>query len=39
MNLVPCLLPEEEPEYAWEDVSSETELREMKVVYTFNYLP
>ncbi|CAF2785557.1 unnamed protein product [Rotaria sp. Silwood2] len=39
MNLVPCLLPEEEPEYAWNDDLSDTEIREMKITYTFNYLP
>ncbi|CAF1216648.1 unnamed protein product [Adineta steineri] len=39
MNLVPCLLPEEEPEYTWIDDTTNTENREMKVVYIFNYLP
>ncbi|CAF3640658.1 unnamed protein product [Rotaria sp. Silwood1] len=39
MNLVPCLLPEEEPEYTWNNDVNETEIREMKITYTFNYLP
>ncbi|CAF3553209.1 unnamed protein product [Rotaria sordida] len=39
MNLVPCLLPEEEPEYTWNDDISDTDIREMKITYTFNYLP
>ncbi|CAF1146931.1 unnamed protein product [Adineta ricciae] len=39
MNLVPCLLPEEEPEYTWNEDDTDPEHRELKVVYTFNYLP
>ncbi|UJR35583.1 hypothetical protein I4U23_028336 [Adineta vaga] len=39
MNLVPCLLPEEEPEYTWNEDNNDSEIQEMKVAYTFNYLP
>ena len=58
MNLVPCLLPEDEPEVCdeqrdasgnsigdsllstpWTEPSPESEDRELKIVYTFNYLP
>ncbi|CAF4841866.1 unnamed protein product, partial [Rotaria sp. Silwood2] len=38
MNLVSCLLPEKEPKYIWNNDANETEMREMKITYTFNYL-
>ncbi|CAF4077014.1 unnamed protein product, partial [Rotaria sordida] len=38
MNLVPCLLPEKEPQHIWND-ENDDRLREMKITYTFDYLP
>ena len=44
MNIVPCLLPEQEPDFEWPNVSEVNEnasvkLKEFKVVYQFVYLP
>uniref|UniRef100_A0A914XFE4 non-specific serine/threonine protein kinase n=1 Tax=Plectus sambesii TaxID=2011161 RepID=A0A914XFE4_9BILA len=37
-NVVPCLLPETEPEYEWPELSDD-EIQEMKLTYQFKYLP
>lgn len=41
MNIVPCLLPEKEPDYKWPDLSEikTVKLKEFKVIYKFIYLP
>jgi len=44
MNIVPCLLPEQEPEFEWQNLKDVNEndlvkLKEFKVVYQFVYLP
>ena len=45
MNIVPCLLPEKEPNYEWPELSGATKaislnkIKEYKVVYKFSYLP
>ena len=43
MNIVPCLLNENEPELDWLDISqkknADTNLKEFKVNYNFDYLP
>ena len=41
MNIVPCLLPEKEPQYEWPELTSShlNKIKEFKVVYNFNYLP
>ncbi|XP_041374603.1 uncharacterized protein LOC121387519 [Gigantopelta aegis] len=38
-NLVPCLLPEKEPEINWPELDKNSVLREAKMVYKFDYLP
>ncbi|XP_060065175.1 uncharacterized protein LOC132545509 [Ylistrum balloti] len=39
-NIVPCLLPQEEPEeLSWPDIDKNTGVRENKLVYKFSYLP
>ncbi|XP_067667740.1 uncharacterized protein [Haliotis asinina] len=39
VNLVPCLLPEREPEFSWPEVQKNGTSRETKMVYKFDYLP
>lgn len=41
MNIVPCLLPEKEPDYKWPDLNEnkKVKLKEYKVFYYFAYLP
>uniref|UniRef100_A0A914URF5 non-specific serine/threonine protein kinase n=1 Tax=Plectus sambesii TaxID=2011161 RepID=A0A914URF5_9BILA len=38
VNIVPCLLPEQEPEYEWPEIMDE-DIKEMKLAYAFKYLP
>uniref|UniRef100_A0A914X924 non-specific serine/threonine protein kinase n=1 Tax=Plectus sambesii TaxID=2011161 RepID=A0A914X924_9BILA len=38
VNIVPCLLPEQEPEYEWPEIIDEN-IKEMKLAYAFKYLP
>ncbi|WAR28668.1 PATS1-like protein [Mya arenaria] len=39
INLVPCLLPEAKPKFEWPVVEKGSDIRETKMVYTFDYLP
>ncbi|XP_070533769.1 uncharacterized protein [Ptychodera flava] len=39
VNVVPCLLPEKEPEFQWPDIDSQPGFRETKMLYQFEYLP
>ena len=41
LNIVPCLLPDTEPQYEWPDISEKKSLKikDYKVVYNFVYLP
>ncbi|XP_064636061.1 uncharacterized protein LOC135493099 isoform X2 [Lineus longissimus] len=41
INVVPCLLPQQEPGIDWMDTSlpENDSIREMKIVYKFSYLP
>ncbi|XP_053405125.1 uncharacterized protein LOC123565346 [Mercenaria mercenaria] len=39
VNLVPCLLPEKKPHFVWPEIERGSDLRENKMVYTFDYLP
>ncbi|XP_060565876.1 uncharacterized protein LOC132724909 isoform X2 [Ruditapes philippinarum] len=39
VNLVPCLLPEKKPEFTWPEIERGSDIRENKMVYTFEYLP
>ncbi|CAD5120940.1 DgyrCDS9493 [Dimorphilus gyrociliatus] len=38
-NLVPCLLPEREPEFEWKNLIESDDEIEMKMIYKFDYLP
>ncbi|KAJ8304991.1 hypothetical protein KUTeg_018574 [Tegillarca granosa] len=38
-NLVPCLLPEKKPKINWPEISKESNLRDLKIAYKFDYLP
>ncbi|XP_048259206.1 uncharacterized protein LOC124134238 [Haliotis rufescens] len=39
VNLVPCLLPERQPEFSWPEIEKNGSSRETKMVYRFDYLP
>ncbi|XP_064618850.1 uncharacterized protein LOC135482601 [Lineus longissimus] len=39
LNLVPCLLPETEPEISWPSIDRKKGRRETKMEYKFEYLP
>ncbi|XP_013400345.1 probable serine/threonine-protein kinase roco5 [Lingula anatina] len=39
VNLVPCLLPGEEPKYDWPDLEADSGIRETRMLYQFTYLP
>ncbi|KAL4228297.1 hypothetical protein ACF0H5_013728 [Mactra antiquata] len=39
VNLVPCLLPEKAPEFTWPEVDRETDIKQNKLIYKFDYLP
>ncbi|XP_055863720.1 uncharacterized protein LOC106053574 [Biomphalaria glabrata] len=38
-HLVPCLLPETQPEFEWPEIQKEDLNKETKMVYRFDYLP
>ncbi|KAL5014229.1 hypothetical protein ScPMuIL_008499 [Solemya velum] len=38
-NLVPCLLPTEEPKIDWPAINPDSGIRESKMIYIFQYLP
>ncbi|XP_077989757.1 uncharacterized protein LOC144444214 [Glandiceps talaboti] len=39
VNVVPCLLPEKEPEFNWPDIDNQPGVKETKMMYNFEYLP
>ncbi|WAR27954.1 PATS1-like protein [Mya arenaria] len=39
VNLVPCLMPEKQPDFQWEDVEKNSGIKENKMIYKFDYLP
>ncbi|XP_023932352.1 uncharacterized protein LOC106160503, partial [Lingula anatina] len=39
VNLVPCLLPGEEPKYDWPELEADSGIRETRMLYQFTYLP
>jgi leucine-rich repeat kinase 2 len=42
VSIVPCLLPDKEPEFVWPEMtasSKENKVKEFQVVYTFAYIP
>ncbi|XP_063433340.1 uncharacterized protein LOC134715226 [Mytilus trossulus] len=39
VNLVPCLLPEKKPEIPWPEIKKESDYKETKMLYHFEYLP
>ncbi|XP_064619612.1 uncharacterized protein LOC135483043 [Lineus longissimus] len=39
MNIVPCLLPETEPEVSWPDIDKASGHKESTMAYRFEYLP
>ncbi|XP_053405100.1 uncharacterized protein LOC123566493 [Mercenaria mercenaria] len=39
VNLVPCLLPEKAPEFTWPEIEKDSDLKENKMIYKFDYLP
>ncbi|KAK2167471.1 hypothetical protein LSH36_27g04002 [Paralvinella palmiformis] len=38
-NIVPCLLPSDEPAFDWPDVEHNDSITETKMIYKFDYLP
>jgi len=38
-NIVPCLLPAEEPAYTWPESGSVVGVKELKIIYRFDHLP
>ncbi|XP_050400370.2 uncharacterized protein LOC126817438 [Patella vulgata] len=39
VNIVPCLLPEKQPEIIWPEIDKNSSMKETKMVYKFDYLP
>ncbi|KAL3867198.1 hypothetical protein ACJMK2_044420, partial [Sinanodonta woodiana] len=39
VNLVPCLLPEKQPKIDWPELDKNSEEKENKMIYKFDYLP
>ncbi|KAH3812974.1 hypothetical protein DPMN_141417, partial [Dreissena polymorpha] len=39
VNLVPCLMPEKQPDLHWEDLDKDSPIKENKMIYKFDYLP
>ncbi|KAL5004316.1 hypothetical protein ScPMuIL_017772 [Solemya velum] len=39
VNLVPCLLPELQPDFDWPELDRNSSLKEAKMIYQFDYLP
>ncbi|XP_071167671.1 uncharacterized protein [Mytilus edulis] len=39
VNLVPCLLPEKKPEIPWPEIKKDSDYKETKMLYHFEYLP